>query len=78
MKFTEGGGNVHKLIRSILKEKKCLRREDINKELQKRFGFYEGDIGRRLRDMNDVVCSQAWIRAGDVNKRIWLYRLVKV
>lgn len=72
---------VHSYIRAVLKEHKCLRREEIYHEVAKRFNHYEGDIGRRCREMGDVICAKNEKITVVVNGRKvhpYLYRLIKI
>ena len=53
---------VYTYIRKVLGRHKALRREEVFHHIVKEFNYYEGDIGKRLREMMDVRCDQSKTR----------------
>ena len=76
LKFKNGYGSVHGEIRKLLKAKKVLRRVDVERHLFS-IGIFEGDTGRRLREMEDVLCSPSKAKVNGKVKPVWLYSLTE-
>ena len=61
---------VYKYIEAVLLEHGVLRREEIWKAVFERFNYAEGDIGRRCREMSNVICTRLKTCGIEQNGRI--------